>query len=377
VSGRGGLGRGHRQPAVAPAISVVVPTHEGSASWLGACLRGLVEQDGAPIPEVLVVLDGPAPGAEAVVRDALPAARLVRRSQSGGFAVAANAGIRAATGGLVALLNDDAIPEPGWLVAMLDAAERHPDVGSFASRVLRLHAPATIDSAGHGLTRWGEPFAIGAGCADGPVYDVGRPVFGAPAAAAVYRCELLRELRGFDEAMEAYLEDVDLSLRARVLGFGCRYVPEARVLHRGSASYGWGVGDGRAERLIARNRLRLLLRSMPRNPLRAGAPAAVGSIAADLVQRTLRGRHARAALAGTLEGLREMRGSLAGRGAALGGRRADDAELRQALRDSEDRLAELADAPDAGPWRRARLALAIALADRVDRAEERQALAGW
>ena len=85
------------------------------------------------------------------------------------------------------VLNDDARLEAGWVEAMLSAAERHPNAGSFASRIVREDAPQTIDSAGHGLTRWGEAFAIGEGLPDGPNFDEEQEVFGAPATAAVLR----------------------------------------------------------------------------------------------------------------------------------------------------------------------------------------------
>ena len=185
------LGRGHQHAGDAPAISVVVPTHEGSIDWIEECLQGLLDQETSVTPEVILVLDGPAPAVSRLARGSYPAARQVSLPDRRGFAQAATLGLRSARGALVALLNDDAVPEPGWIAAMLDAAERHPDAGSFASRVLRYGERGEIDSAGHGLTRWGEPFAIGAGVPDGSSFDAERAVFGAPACASVYRKELL------------------------------------------------------------------------------------------------------------------------------------------------------------------------------------------
>ncbi len=341
----------------APPISVVVPTHEGSIEWLGECLEGLAQQEVAA--QVVLVLDGPAPRAAKLARRVVPAARQLALGEQRGFAVAATAGLRAARAPLVALLNDDAVPEAGWLEALLAAASRHPNAGSFASRVLRAEDPLIIDSAGHGLTRWGEPFAIGSGLPDGPCFDVEREVFGAPASASVYRAELLRDCGTFDVAMGAYLEDVELSLRARVMGFPCVYVPDARVLHRGGASYGRA-----ARRLVARNRVRLMLRSMPRNLLRSAVPAVLVSTAAEAV----RGPDA---IAGTIEGFGGARDALAGRAQTLGARRATDTELRSAMRQSEDDLATLCSAPAASLPRRARGLLAASL-KRLVESRERQ-----
>jgi GT2 family glycosyltransferase len=359
-------GAGASYAGDAPLFTVVVPTWRGSLEWLGECLRGVRAQQ-THVPEVIVVFDGPADEARGLTRAILPAARHLPFKDPRGFATSASAGLRAAKGRLVALLNDDAVPQPDWLEAMADAAERHPDVGSFASRVLRADDPTVLDSAGHGLTRWGEAFALGHGLPDGAPYDREREVFGAPACAAVYRWELLRDCGAFDPAFEAYLEDVDLSLRAQLMGFSCLYVPAARVFHRGSASYGWGTGDGRAERLVARNRVRLLLKSMPRQALRAGALPAVVSMAADVGWRLLTRRHGAAALAGSLDGARGARQALAGRPGALGGRRVDDERLRRVLSDAEGHLQELG----GGRARGGRRALATALGRWIDRRERR------
>ena len=359
-----------------PPISVVIPTHEGAGEWLPACLAA-VRAQAEVVPEVVVVLDGPAPTAAEAVRSILPAARQLHLRENRGFAVAATAGIRAAKGALVALLNDDAVPDPDWLLALLDAASRHPDAGSFASRVLQASDPSLIDSAGHGLTRWCEPFAIGHGLPDGPDYAQERRVFGAPACASAYRAELIRDCGGFDAEMEAYLEDVDLSLRAQVLGYPCLYVPAARVLHRGSATYAWGSGDGRAERLHARNRLRMFAKSMPRTTLRAGGPALMVSVVGDLIRRVARGEHAMPSLLGTVDGIQGLRSAAGERGTALGARRVDDAWIGDILRDSEARLLELADGPHPSGARRARATLARTLGAWVDRRERSQGRPRW
>ncbi len=342
-------------------LAVVVPTWAGSAAWLPACLDALEAQT---VPaRAIVVIDGPAPDVEASVRSRLSGARVIKRRERGGFAVAASAGLRAAKAELIALLNDDAVPDPTWLEALRDGAARHPDAGSFASRIVRADDPAILDSAGHGLTRWGEPFAIGGGARDGGLYDAERPVFGAPATASAYRFELLRDCGTFDPGMGAYLEDVELSLRAQVMGFPCQYLPGARVQHRGSASYGTeSIG------LVARNRWRLMARSMPRNLLRAGAPAALISAFAGALRSP-------AAAAGLVDGLKGAKAAAGERGATLGGRRADDEQLRDVLRRSEEDLARLCAGGSLA--RRARGGLAKVLARSVDARERSLARRGW
>lgn len=348
-------GPGQSYPGEAPAISVVVPTWEGAADWLPDALRGLAAQDHPA--EVVIVLDGPAPRLEPILRRLVPVSKVVRRKENQGFAVAATAGLRAAKGQLITTLNDDAVPEPGWLSALAAAAARHPNVASFASVIVQAADPGRLDSAGHGLTRWCEPFDIGHGAPIGPPFTDDRPVFGPCAAAAAYRRELLRPCGGFDPGYGAYLEDVDLSLRAQLSGHPCRLVPDARVHHRGSASYGRRRGDGEAERLLFRNRLRLAARGMPRHSWARGAPAFVTQLTAELGAMALRGESVSAALAGLRAGLRELPEALADRPATLGGRRLDDAAIDAVLRESEIHLLETLAAAPSGPLRTVRRAL--------------------
>lgn len=322
-------------------MSVVVPTHAGSEPWLGDCLDALAGQRGVSA-QIIVVIDGPAPAVARLTRHRLPSARIVQRKRNEGFAVTANAGLRVARGALVALLNDDAVPEPDWLGSLLAAADDDPDAGSFASLVLQGARPGFIDSAGHGLTRWGEAFERGHGCPEGPDFQVPRRIFGAPACASAYRWELLRDCGGFDAGMGAHLEDVDLSLRAQLLGFPCRFVPTARVHHAGGASY--ARASPAVVRRLARNRVRLLARAMPRGPLTRALPAVAVSVGASIAHAARTG-HGGDALAGTLEGLRGARDAVAERPRILGARRIDDASLIDLLVACE---ADLQALPDGG-----------------------------
>jgi GT2 family glycosyltransferase len=87
-----------------------------------------------------------------------------------------------------------------------------------------------------------------------------REVFSVCAGAALYRLSFLKELGGFDERFFAYLEDVDLGLRGRLLGYRYLFEPAARVLHHGQGS---GLSRSLYVRLMTRNRLMLFLKSVP------------------------------------------------------------------------------------------------------------------
>ncbi len=75
---------------------------------------------------------------------------------------------------------------------------------------------------------------------DNGQYDAREEVFGACAGAALYRREMLDEIGLFDEDFFLYMEDVDLAFRARLAGWKCIYVPEAKVFHHHGGTTGAG-----------------------------------------------------------------------------------------------------------------------------------------
>ena len=158
-----------------------------------------------------------------------------------GFAVANNSGVaRLHDCDLIALLNPDAFPEPGWLAALLEAAAVDPRAGSFASRLMMDGRAGVVDGAGDVFHVSGLVWRHGHHQPLDRVPNalVSRPVFAACAAAALYRRDAWERAGGFDERFFCYAEDIDLGFRLQLLGRHCRYVPDAVVAHVGSATSG-------------------------------------------------------------------------------------------------------------------------------------------
>ena len=212
--------------------------------------------------ETIVVDNGSADGSVGLVEEEFPEVRTVALGKNLGFAAAANAGIRASRAGLVALLNNDTEQDPGWLDALVRAADSHPEAGFFASKLVGFYDRRVLDGAGDALRRSGLPYRLGNGEKDRGQYDAPALVFGACAAAALYRRTMLEDVGLFDEDFFAYCEDADLSFRAQLAGYRCRYVPEAVVYHVGNASTG-GRRSETATRLGTRNSLSLLTKNLP------------------------------------------------------------------------------------------------------------------
>jgi GT2 family glycosyltransferase len=246
--------------------SVIVINWNGRRH-LPACLAALAAQQGVEF-ETLVVDNGSTDGSVDFVRAQFPAVRVVALPDNRGFAGGNNAAAREAGGRHLVFLNNDTIVEPGWLAALRHAADE-PGFTLAASRVVYMHDPEVIDSAGDGVLQWGAAFKRFHGTRAPEAARSGE-VFGVCGAACLVPKAVFDELGGFDEHFFVSHEDVDLSYRARLLGYRCYYTAGAVVRHHGSATLGrtsaFAVFQGQRnlEWLYLKNSpLSILLRSMP------------------------------------------------------------------------------------------------------------------
>jgi GT2 family glycosyltransferase len=260
-----------------PDVSVVIVTWNGRAH-LETCLTALAAQQGVEF-ETILVDNGSTDGTAAFVGERFPAVRVVALAENRGFAGGNNAGAREARGRCLAFLNNDTAVEPGWLLALRRGLDEPAGVALVTSRIVYMHDPAVIDSAGDGLLRWGGAFKRLHGA---PAHRAAesREVFGVCGAACLMPRAVFEELGGFDEQFFASHEDVDLSYRARLRGYRCRYVADASVRHHGSATLGkvsaFGVfhGQRNLEWMYFKNTPgTLLLRTLPGHLLYNAAAA--------------------------------------------------------------------------------------------------------
>ncbi len=238
---------------------MIVPNWNGER-FLSACLGSLREQSFKDFETVLVD-NGSTDGSVALVSREFPEVRVLPLSENGGFSVAVNAGIRASRTEHVALLNNDTETDPGWLEALVEAADWYPGAGSFASKLVDFNDRRILDGAGDVLRRSGLPLRLGHGEPDRGQYDEAAFVFGACAGAALYRRSMLDDIGLFDEDFFANCEDGDLSFRAQLAGYRCVYVSESVVYHMGSATF--GKRSPVATRLGTRNSLCMLVKNLP------------------------------------------------------------------------------------------------------------------
>lgn len=210
----------------------------------------------------VLVDNGSRDGTVEAVRSRFPGARIVALPRNRGFAGAVNAGLRTSPSELVALLNNDAAPEPEWLAELVRALDAHPGCDGAASLILRREPRGAIDSAGDGVSSLFLPYPIGSNEPDDGRYSRERSVFAASGGAVLYRRALFDAVGLFDERFFAYFEDVDFSFRAQLAGRLFLFVPSARVVHLGGETSG-GRFSSLAVRLSTRNLLFVLAKNLP------------------------------------------------------------------------------------------------------------------
>ena len=238
---------------------------------LNACLQSLKGQQINQPFEVVVVDNGSDDGSpELVLREYGKSTnfrvQLIRNPDNRGFCAANNQAFATSDTEFVALLNNDAEADPGWLAALASAFEGRPDVGMAASKILVHEDPRRIDKAGHLIYPDGQNRGRGTGELDEGQYDRVEEVLWPDGCAAMYRRSMLDQIGsdqivGFDEDFFAYADDAELGLRARIAGWKCLYIPGAVVRHHRGATL--GLRSSRRLELIERNRVLLAVKLLP------------------------------------------------------------------------------------------------------------------
>ena len=239
--------------------TVVIPNLNGMR-YLKGCLDSLMIQSRQDFSVVLID-NGSDDGSADYVESHYPEVTVYRHEENMGFCYAVNEGIRMANTPYVILLNNDTACETSFIEELVDAMEENKDCFACASRMVRMDDPDKMDNGGDYYCALGWAFAYGKG-KPAQKYGRRREIFSACAGAAIYRKAVFEEIGLFDETHFAYLEDVDLSYRAKIAGYRILYVPEAVVHHVGSATSG-SIYNEFKTRYSSRNSIYLIYKNMP------------------------------------------------------------------------------------------------------------------
>lgn len=232
------------------AVSVVIPAFNGR-HHLEANLPPLLDATkSASGVEVIVVDDGSSDGTPEFVAGQFPGVKVVALGRNRGFAPACNAGVDAAGGEVVYLLNSDARVLPGFLAPLL---ERFADPTVFAV------GSGEIPTQREGMLAVPIPFfrfgLFGHRYVEAAIGARPLPVWFVSAGHAAFSREKFRELGGFDELYRPfYWEDIDLCCRAWRRGWKVALEPASLVHHEGKGTISRFFAPGTIRRVYWKNR---------------------------------------------------------------------------------------------------------------------------
>ncbi|MEZ5117561.1 MAG: glycosyltransferase family 2 protein [Candidatus Nanopelagicales bacterium] len=247
-----------------PDVTVVVLAY-GPEAGLRECLLSVLASRDVSVD--LVVVDNGCTNPELAELRSLPGTRWIEPGRNTGFAGGCNLGASASSDHLV-LLNSDAQVEPDAIRRLVEVIA-DPTVGLVTGLLLLEQEPDRVNAAGNPI-HWSMVSWAGGYGDPRESHSQGRDSAGASGAFLALRKETWDLLGGFDEALFAYLEDAELSMRCWLAGLRVRYEPTAVAYHR----YEFARNADKFY-LIERNRLVNLLTIYERPTLAALAPGLV------------------------------------------------------------------------------------------------------
>jgi GT2 family glycosyltransferase len=222
-----------------PKVCVTVVTFN-SDRYIRRCLDSILRQEGVDL-EIIVVDNASVDGTRAILKSFKGRIRAVLCDRNLGFAEGQNRAIRAGSGEWVLTLNPDVLLKPGFIRKLVEAGDADPGAGAVCGKLLSIGPgfeplpDARIDSTGIFFTPAMRHFDRGWHEPDGQYSDGMEYVFGASAAAALFRRRMIDDIsvegHFFDPDFFVYREDADVAWRAQLLGWRCIYTPAAEAHH--------------------------------------------------------------------------------------------------------------------------------------------------
>ena len=220
-------------------VSVTIVTYN-SGRYIKRCLDSILAQK-YPSKEVVVIDNASTDGTVDILGQYEDRCKIVYNDQNIGFAAAQNQAIGLSSGDWVLTLNPDVLLAPNFIHALVEAGHLDPRIGCVCGKLLTMTSTfglpdkPLVDSTGIYFTPMLRHLDRGSQEADNGHFLNYEYVFGATAAAALYRREMVADISldgaFFDPDFFVYREDADVAWRAQLLGWRCLYTPHARGYH--------------------------------------------------------------------------------------------------------------------------------------------------
>lgn len=240
-------------------ISIIIPNYNGQ-NYLKGCLDSLCKQSFREF-EIIIVDNASEDGSCEFISENYPDIKLISLTENYGFSRAVNEGIKDSNSNYVVLLNNDVEADVHWLKNLLSCIDKDKNIFSCSSKMINYHNRDLIDDVGDNFNILGWAYKRGEGKSISKFNNESN-VFSSCAGAAIYRRKVFDEIGYFDEKFFAYLEDIDISYRAKIHGYRNRYCSDAIIYHVGSATTGSKYNKIKAK-LVSRNNIYLIYKNMP------------------------------------------------------------------------------------------------------------------
>jgi GT2 family glycosyltransferase len=211
-----------------------------SSRYIRRCLDAVLAQVGVPI-EVVVVDNASTDDTRSILKSFRRRIRTIFCDRNLGSAEAQNRAMRSSSSEWVLTLNPDVLMRPGFVRSLVDAAASDPEAGCVCGKLLSIGPgfepldQLRIDSTGIYFTPNMRHFDRGWSEPERSNYDRLEYVFGASAAAALYRRAMIDDVavdgEFFDPDFFVYREDADVAWRAMLMGWRTLYTPAAVAYH--------------------------------------------------------------------------------------------------------------------------------------------------
>jgi GT2 family glycosyltransferase len=253
----------NRQQSRVKTVTIAIPSlHRPDLT--ARCLELIQQQTlRAEEWEVVVIENEAQPGC--ILPDPLPPnMRRIELPTNEGTTGSINRAVAVTESRYVLLLNNDVELQPDYIEKTVWALDADPKLGFATGKLLRATQRTHLDGAGDAMLMAGAGYRLGHFDRDDGQYDQPMAVLSGCGAAVLYRREIFEICGPLDEDFLAYLEDLDLALRAQLLGYAGIHLPDAVAYHIGSATLG-DVLHPRIVEYLTRNQLYLLAKDYPRS----------------------------------------------------------------------------------------------------------------